>query len=205
MPLTHATARHAAALKPSPTALHCFRGHKAAPHCRAPAGEHGRGCLKPSPSDWCVLCELESLATQAYGGGTKVLNPRPLVSRNRALLSVPGRLRPVCCAHCSGLPTMWGGQGAPRLALVGALFFSVPLQSCAHAASLLMNSPRPLCCAAPQRQAAGQAVHLWAPGVLARALPAHDRGNRGGAGALPARAGGVPQRGCAAEPDALQA
>ena len=52
----------------------------------AAAGEHGRGCIKPSPSDWCVLCELEKLAQQAYrdgsssSGGSGVLNPRPLVS-----------------------------------------------------------------------------------------------------------------------------
>jgi hypothetical protein len=46
-------------------------------------GEHGDGCIKPSPSDWCVLCELEKLAQQAYRGGGSgggVLNPRPLVS-----------------------------------------------------------------------------------------------------------------------------
>ncbi len=49
------------------------------------AGEHGRGCVKPSPSDWCVLCELEKLAVQAYAGSAKVLNPRPLVSMRRAL------------------------------------------------------------------------------------------------------------------------
>lgn len=49
------------------------------------AGEHGRGCLKPSPSDWCVLCELEKLAVQAYAGSANVLNPRPLVSNSRAL------------------------------------------------------------------------------------------------------------------------
>ena len=51
----------------------------------ARAGEHSRGCVKPSPSDWCVLCELEKLAQQAYrdggnGSGSSVLNPRPLVS-----------------------------------------------------------------------------------------------------------------------------
>ncbi|KAL4424898.1 hypothetical protein ABPG77_002121 [Micractinium sp. CCAP 211/92] len=43
------------------------------------SGEHGRGCVKPSPSDWCVLCELEKLAVQAYAGNAKVLNPRPLL------------------------------------------------------------------------------------------------------------------------------
>lgn len=45
------------------------------------SGEHGRGCLKASASDWCVLCELESLAQGAYSGdgSASILNPRPLV------------------------------------------------------------------------------------------------------------------------------
>lgn len=51
------------------------------------AGEHGRGCIKPGPSDWCVLCELEKLAQQAYreGSDSGVLNPRPLVSSRASL------------------------------------------------------------------------------------------------------------------------
>lgn len=60
------------------------------------AGEHSRGCVKPSASDWCVLCELEKLAVQAYGaddgssGSGKVLNPRPLVSACHAWDRQPG-------------------------------------------------------------------------------------------------------------------
>lgn len=43
------------------------------------AGEHGRGCLKPSASEWCALCELEKLAQQAYSKSSGCLNPKPLV------------------------------------------------------------------------------------------------------------------------------
>lgn len=50
-----------------------------APCTATAAGEHGRGCLKPSASEWCALCELEKLGQQAYERGSGCLSPKPLV------------------------------------------------------------------------------------------------------------------------------
>ncbi|PRW56940.1 meiotic recombination DMC1-like protein [Chlorella sorokiniana] len=49
------------------------------------SGEHGRGCLKPSASEWCALCELEKLAQQAYSKSGGCLNPKPLLKHVKRL------------------------------------------------------------------------------------------------------------------------
>lgn len=46
------------------------------------SNQHRLSCPKPSPNDWCALCELEKLATAAYDGdGGRVLNPKSLVRK----------------------------------------------------------------------------------------------------------------------------
>lgn len=62
--------------------------HHCACPARAPAaaGEHSAGCPKPSASEWCVLCELEALARQAYRpGASGALSPRPLLRHVKKL------------------------------------------------------------------------------------------------------------------------
>lgn len=113
-----------------------------------PAGEHSAGCPKPSPSEWCALCELERLAQQAYrAGASGTLNPRPLVRPAPAAPPPP--------------PGGWrvgpAGRGCPR--------------------SMLPCTPLLPPPAAAQRQAPWKAVQFWAAGGQPRAVLAPGGGD----------------------------
>lgn len=55
------------------------------------SGRHTESCVKPSPSDWCALCELQGLAQAAYRDGgdgparRDAISPLPLLKHVRRL------------------------------------------------------------------------------------------------------------------------
>ena len=92
--------------------LQSSRRTRALPCAHVRAGEHSHGCVKPSSSEWCVLCELEKLAATAYGAGsgTRVLNPRPLVRGEEWRGRGHGRVGGLARACCLSVAPLVGAQ-----------------------------------------------------------------------------------------------